>query len=127
MRKLLTGLVILVSSGTMWVTTASGESGESEPGVLFMANCAKCHGQNGVPKKIAKGAPNFNDAKWKASITLERSITSITKGKGKVMPPFSPKLSLEQIRAVAEYVNRFGEDTSQSGGGAATQGSTPQQ
>lgn len=100
MKRPLTGLAIVVGFCATLIASAQEEGA----GGIFVAKCAKCHGQDGVPKKIAKGAPNFNDPEWKAEVTEELLVRSITQGKGKLMPRFEGKLSPEQIRAVAEYV-----------------------
>ena len=69
---------------------------------IFLAKCAKCHGENGVPRPIAKGAPTFADPEW--SLTLERIERSVTEGKGEIMPRFKGKLEPAQIKSVAAFV-----------------------
>jgi cytochrome c553 len=69
---------------------------------VYAERCAKCHGENGTPKSIAKGSPRFTDPGWKRPI--EEIEATIASGKGKVMPPFNGSLSAEQIHAVAEYL-----------------------
>jgi mono/diheme cytochrome c family protein len=69
---------------------------------IFLAKCAKCHGDNGVPRRIAKGAPNFTDPKW--ALSLEQIEHSVREGKGNDMKGFKSKLDLEQIKTVAAFV-----------------------
>jgi mono/diheme cytochrome c family protein len=69
---------------------------------IFLAKCAKCHGENGVPRRIAKGAPNFTDPQW--AIPLEQIERSVREGKGNDMLPFKSKLDPGQIKVVAEFV-----------------------
>jgi mono/diheme cytochrome c family protein len=69
---------------------------------IYVAKCAKCHGKTGVPRRIAKGAPNFTDPKW--SIPLAQVERSVVEGKGEEMPTFKTKLAPEQIKSVAAYV-----------------------
>jgi cytochrome c553 len=68
----------------------------------YAEHCAKCHGENGTPKLIAKGSPRFTDPGWKRSI--EEVHAAIENGKGKMMPAFKGRLSAEQVRTVAEYL-----------------------
>jgi len=69
---------------------------------LYIAKCSMCHGLDGTPKPIAKGAPKFTDPKWIR--TVEQLEQIITSGKGKLMIGFEKRLSPKQIRALAEYV-----------------------
>jgi cytochrome c oxidase cbb3-type subunit 3 len=69
---------------------------------IYAAKCAKCHGKTGVPRRIAKGAPNFTDARW--SIPLAQVERSVVEGKGEEMPTFKTKLAPEQIKSVSAYV-----------------------
>ncbi len=70
--------------------------------MVYADHCAKCHGENGTPKPIAKRSPRFTDPGWKPPVDeIEATIAS---GKGKVMPAYNGRLSAEQIRAVAEYL-----------------------
>lgn len=69
---------------------------------VYAEHCAKCHGQSGTPRAIAKGSPRFTDPAWKRSI--EEVHAAIENGKGKMMPAFKGRLSAEQVRTVAEYL-----------------------
>ena len=69
---------------------------------VYTERCAKCHGENGTPKSIAKGSPRFTDPGWERPI--EEIEATIASGKGRVMPAFNGSLSAEQIHAVAEYL-----------------------
>lgn len=75
---------------------------------IFLAKCAKCHGENGVPRRIAKGAPNFTDPQW--AVPLEQIERTVTQGKGKDMRPFKSKLDPEQIKSVAVFVQSLNKD-----------------
>jgi mono/diheme cytochrome c family protein len=83
--------------------------GQEGTAALYTAHCAKCHGLNGVPRKIAKGAPNFNDPAWRETATIEVMVEVIESGKGKIMPGFGEKLASEQIRELTEYVLSLGQ------------------
>jgi cytochrome c oxidase cbb3-type subunit III len=71
---------------------------------LYEAKCAMCHGKDGVAKPMAKGAANFNDAKWQAATKLETVVEVITNGKGKIMKGYKDRMSADDIKAVAQYV-----------------------
>jgi cytochrome c oxidase cbb3-type subunit 3 len=99
---LLVGLVVM----------AEAELEKAEPAAVqqdYLEHCAKCHGPDGKPRKIAKGAPDVKDAKWKEGKSLEEIQKTIAEGKGKIMPKFGRKLTSEEIEALARFVSRFGE------------------
>jgi mono/diheme cytochrome c family protein len=80
---------------------------------IFLAKCARCHGENGVPRRIAKEAPNFADPAW--SLSLDKIEHSVREGAGKDMKPFKFKLKPEQIKTVAAFVQTL----NQGGAGAS--------
>jgi cytochrome c oxidase cbb3-type subunit 3 len=67
---------------------------------LFLNSCAQCHGSDAGG---AKGFPNLTDGDWLYGGTPENIKTTITNGRGGVMPPF-PQLDSKQIVDVANYV-----------------------
>jgi len=67
---------------------------------LFLNNCAQCHGSDGGG---AKGFPNLTDGDWLYGGSPENIKTTITYGRGGVMPPF-PQLDSKQIVDIANYV-----------------------
>ena len=87
----------------MAVSAQSGSTDEARR--LYVAQCSKCHGLNGTPKAIARGAPRFTDPAW--TIPIEQIVATITNGKGDEMPRFRKKLTPEQIQTLAEYVRSF--------------------
>lgn len=68
---------------------------------IFMANCAKCHGENGKGK--LKGQPDFTDAAWQRKVSREEIVETIRDGHEE-MPSFRDKLMEPQIETVAAYV-----------------------
>ena len=70
---------------------------------LYGSKCAMCHGADGVAKKMAAGAKNFNDAAWKKGETADGIVKIIHEGKGKMMG-LGDKLNAEQAKAIADYV-----------------------
>jgi cytochrome c6 len=81
---------------------AVGVAGAAEDGkALYGSKCAMCHGADGVAKSMAKGSANFNDPAYAGSVD---EIVKVTlEGKGK-MPKMEGKLTAEQAKAVAEYI-----------------------
>jgi cytochrome c6 len=81
------------------VPTFAAEDGKA----LYGAKCAMCHGADGVAKKMAAGAKNFNDAAFKKAETSESIAKIIHEGKGK-MKGLSDKVTAEQSKAIADFV-----------------------
>jgi mono/diheme cytochrome c family protein len=76
---------------------------------LFKQNCAKCHGADGRAETTfgqIMGAADFTDSDWQKRVDDQRLINSMTHGRGQ-MPPFSKKLSKEQIISLLAYVRAF--------------------
>ena len=94
-------VVLLVAFGFCLavVPAFAAEDGKA----LYASKCAMCHGADGVAKKMAAGAKNFNDPAWKKSETAEGIVKIAKDGKGK-MKGLGEKLSAEQMQAIAEYV-----------------------
>ena len=67
---------------------------------LFLNSCAQCHGSDAGG---SKGFPNLTDGDWLYGGSPENIKTTITNGRGGVMPPF-PQLDSKQIVDVANYV-----------------------
>jgi len=68
---------------------------------LFLNNCAQCHGSDGGG---AKGFPNLTDGDWLYGGSPENIKTTITYGRGGVMPAFGAVLNANQLKDVANYV-----------------------
>jgi len=100
MRRLLFALA-MTSAATLCAAPLRAQH-EGAGREIFLAKCAKCHGENGVPRRIAKGAPNFTDPQW--ALPLDQIERSVREGKGKDMRPFKSKLAPEQIKTVAVFV-----------------------
>ena len=92
-------LALLVSTAALLSAQETATDGVRK---LFEAQCAICHGLDGTPKAIAKWAPKFTDPGWIRTVEqLEKVITS---GKGELMVGFKKKLTLKQIRDLAQYI-----------------------
>jgi cytochrome c oxidase cbb3-type subunit 3 len=68
---------------------------------LFLNSCAQCHGSDAGG---AKGFPNLTDGDWLYGGSPENIKTTITNGRGGVMPPFGAVLDAKQVADVANYV-----------------------
>ena len=73
---------------------------------LFLSNCARCHGGDGLGKtqlgEMLK-APNLTDARWQSKRSNSRIRTSISRGR-EAMPAFIDKLSKQEIAVLITYV-----------------------
>ena len=77
----------------------------------YQTYCAVCHGDDGkaqTEKGKEKGARDFTNKKWQSSVSDERLMGSISKGKGK-MPSFKSKLSEDEIKALVKEVRSFAQ------------------
>ncbi|MEO6300598.1 MAG: cytochrome-c oxidase, cbb3-type subunit III [Paracoccaceae bacterium] len=81
---------------------------------VFTDNCAACHGDQGKGNRDL-GAPNLTDAIWLYGGDRATITTTVTKARYGVMPAWgfapkgsTPRLTEDQIRAVAVYVHSLG-------------------
>lgn len=81
---------------------------------IFAENCAACHGAEGRGNRDM-GAPNLTDAIWLYGGSDATLTQTIMYGRGGVMPTWgyapkgsTPRLTEDQIRAVAVYVHSLG-------------------
>lgn len=81
---------------------------------LFTDNCAACHGEDGKGNRDM-GAPNLTDAIWLYGGDEATLTATLANGRGGVMPAWGykadgvqPRLTEDQIRAVAVYVHALG-------------------
>jgi mono/diheme cytochrome c family protein len=102
MCKALTGLALIVCLPIL-ISAQANTSEQTRK--LYVSKCAKCHGSNGVPRPIAKGARRFIDPTWAPPIEKVQEV--ILNGAGEEMPKFKGALSPQQILALAEFVLAF--------------------
>ena len=81
---------------------------------IFADNCAACHGPDGKGNRDM-GAPNLTDAIWLYGGSEATLTQTVMDGRGGVMPTWgyapkgsAPRLTEDQIRAVAVYVHSLG-------------------
>ncbi len=73
---------------------------------LWVSHCAKCHGLDGkaqTEEGKKKGARDLTNGKWQRTISDERMIRSITRGRD-MMPAWGKVLTPEQIRELVKEV-----------------------
>ena len=79
--------------------------------VLYMENCARCHGADGrgqTPMGRAFAVTNLADANWwKRERVSDRRLTAAIRDGRKEMPAFGKKLSKEEIAALVAFVKTF--------------------
>lgn len=85
------------------VDTALVATGEE----VFADNCSACHGDAGLGDQ-EQGAPNIADAIWLYGGDREALMHTVTYARFGVMPPWQPRLSEADIRAVSAYVHSLG-------------------
>lgn len=86
---------------------ARGVEEPIEARVLFLKNCARCHGDDGRSRtKLGEslGATDLSNTKWQKHTSNKRVLRSIAEGRQKVMPAFANKLSADEISELAAYV-----------------------
>src|SRR6266567_9029411 len=95
-------------------TSAQSKRSSSFAVDLFRTNCARCHGADGrgdTPLGHTYNAPDFTDTEWwrkHSDITSTgRLVSIVSHGKGG-MPAFGKKLKRSEIKALVNYVRRFG-------------------
>ena len=71
--------------------------------VLFVDNCAACHGREGRGIR-AVGAPDLTDGDWLHGGDAKAILTSVLDGRRGAMPAFGATLSAENIKDLANYV-----------------------
>jgi cytochrome c oxidase cbb3-type subunit 3 len=69
--------------------------------------CATCHGEDGKGNQEV-GAPNLTANIWLYGGSKADIVTSVTNGRGGVMPAWADKLDPETIKKLAVYVHSLG-------------------
>jgi len=71
---------------------------------LYAANCAACHGPDGVGN-LQLGAPNLTDREWLYGSSREVITQQIHNGRAGVMPAWEGRFTPSVIKALAVYVH----------------------
>ncbi|MGA2384297.1 MAG: cytochrome c [Gemmatimonadales bacterium] len=99
----LAGLFALASAGAL--RAQQPVDGAS----LFAKTCASCHGAKGSPSPTmarSMGIPDFASGAL-ASIPDSVLKNTIANGKGRMMPSYKSRLTVEQITALVNYIRTF--------------------
>lgn len=73
-------------------------------------NCARCHGNDGKPTKLGKGAPDLSDPAMSKKHSDARWFWRISEKKsGSKMPGYKDKLSEEQLWQVIAYLRTMAQ------------------
>ena len=75
---------------------------EAEARALYIRKCSLCHGDEG--KLMASKSPDLSQS----NLSLAERVALVTYGKG-TMPGQKGTLNRSEIRAVAQYIERFRE------------------
>src|SRR5437764_15238917 len=98
--------VVAASGASEPADSRKGKSQVEKGREVYTANCARCHGGDGM-SHTSMGqmteAPNLTDAAWQSRRSPARMISSVTNGRGE-MPAFKRKLSRQDIAAAVAYV-----------------------
>jgi len=90
------------------VLSLSDQAPENVQGAaIYAEQCIACHGEVGTGSADL-GAPNLVDAIWLYGATEADVITSISTGRGGVMPAWAPRLDDDTIRQLTIYVHQLG-------------------
>jgi len=74
--------------------------------LLWMRNCARCHGSNGQGGREV--ALNFGSEQWQNGVDDAVIARTIAAGKAPNMPAFASLLTPEQIEELVKQVRKFG-------------------
>lgn len=75
--------------------------------VIFMENCASCHGENAMGNQEL-GAPNLTDAIWLFGGDFTSIEETIRNGRKQMMPHWGERLDGAQIKQIVTYVHQLG-------------------
>ena len=88
-------------SEKQWNPGSSDYDMQAHGKYVYTQNCVGCHGPKGKGRK--SGSKNLH----KSELSLDEKMQVIKKGK-KTMPAYKSILSKAEVKAVAEYVDQFG-------------------
>lgn len=79
-----------------------GVGDSHSPRILYVQNCARCHGADGKANTSLGRKYKADDIS--GGVGVNKTIRIVTKGKGH-MPSFKKRLSAAQIAQIANYVS----------------------
>ena len=97
-------------------TTAPRAAHQAVDGkAVYLKSCKECHGVIGAPTKASlrkyDKIPNFTDPEFFKNKKHSELEEAVEKGKGRDMKGFADKLSKDEIKAVAEYIQTLEKKT----------------
>jgi cytochrome c oxidase cbb3-type subunit 3 len=100
-----------ISDSADYVLSLSGVAGDAaaiERGkTIYAENCVACHGEDGKGNRDL-GAPNLTDGIWLYGSGKPAVVTSISTGRGGVMPAWSSRLDENTIKKLTVYIHSLG-------------------
>ncbi len=78
---------------------------------LYRQFCLRCHGTEGSGGEVRgtmPSIPDFTSPSWQKSATVHRMTVSILDGKGTRMPSFEGRVTDQEARELAVFVQTFG-------------------
>ncbi|MCG6988105.1 MAG: cytochrome c [Gemmatimonadetes bacterium] len=94
------GVGLVLSAGTLLGQEPDGKA-------LYEANCAQCHGKDGVPPEVLasriKALKPLNDPSIYQGVSEDSTVAVLENGIG-IMQPFKGTLDHEQEVAIARYI-----------------------
>ena len=105
--------IALIWAFIVWTPNALANPADIETGRdIFHKHCQACHGDKGDGKTFAANVlnpppKNFTAEKSKQTLTTERMIRSVSKGRmGTAMMPWESRLTAKEIQAVVTYIRK---------------------
>lgn len=104
-------IVLLVLTLSVFAVAASAQEKEATEGkTLFHANCAMCHGADGIGNTPVGKAMHIVDLRSAAvQKNTDAQLTSIIENGKNKMPAFKSKLKPEQVKDLVAYVRELGK------------------
>ncbi len=100
---------IAMLAAAVFATRAVAQAAQALDGqALYRTNCRSCHGTNGRPPQRAieqyENIPSLADSAFMARRTDDSLVAVMRRGVGRDMKSFSGKMTVAEMRAVAQYV-----------------------
>ncbi len=99
-------LTVVCLAALFLVVAAAGAAEAPARSELWISHCAKCHGMDGkaqTEEGKKKHARDLTNGTWQRTISDERMIRSITRGRD-MMPAWGKVLTPEQIKELVKEV-----------------------
>jgi mono/diheme cytochrome c family protein len=100
---------IAVVAAVAVVTTPSGARAQGPDGqALYRRECRSCHGAVGVPPQRLRDTyprmPTITDSTFLSRRSDDSLVAVMRRGVGRDMGSFSNRLTVDEMRAVAQYI-----------------------